>query len=139
MSEKTDVKVHWSFWGICAAGLVYNLMGCMNFISQMNAETVASMPDMYRAIVEARPTWVTGAFAIAVFGGALGSLLLLLKKSIAVYVFIAALIGTVVAQITFVGMEDFPDAAWVGWISQLVVGGFLIWYSKWTQNKGWIS
>ena len=62
MSEKTGVKVHWSFWVIGVAGLLFNLMGCINFVSQMNAETVASMPDVYRAIVEARPSWGTGAF-----------------------------------------------------------------------------
>ena len=66
MNEKTVVNVHWSFWVIGAVGLTFNLLGCMNYISQMNAENVASMPDVYRAIVERRPAWGTGAFAIAV-------------------------------------------------------------------------
>lgn len=139
MNEKTVVGVHWSFWAIGAVGLVFNLMGCMNFISQMNAEMVASMPDVYRAIVESRPAWGTGAFAVAVFGGALGCLLLLLKKSAAVYVFIASLAGAILAQVPLLGMADFPTEAWVGWLSQLVVGGFLIWYSKWSKGRGWIS
>ncbi len=139
MNEKRVVVIHWSFWVIGAAGLIFNLMGCMNYISQMNAENVASMPDLYRVIVENRPAWGTGAFAIAVFGGALGCLLLLLRKSVAVYVFVVALAGTVVAQLPFLGMADFPTAAWIGWLSQLVVGAFLIWYSKQTESKGWIS
>jgi hypothetical protein len=105
----------------------------------MNAENVASMPDVYRAIVESRPAWGSGAFAVAVFSGSLGCLLLLLKKSVAVYVFIIALVGAVVAQIPFLGMADFPTEAWIGWVSQLVVGAFLIWYSKQTERKGWIS
>ncbi|MDH3512751.1 MAG: hypothetical protein OER85_18060 [Gammaproteobacteria bacterium] len=139
MNEKTVVRVHWSFWVIGALALIFNLVGCMNYISQMNAEMVASTPDAYRAIVESRPTWGTGAFAMAVFGGALGCLLLLLRKSVAVYVFIASLGGAVVAQIPFLRMADFPVEAWIGWLSQLVVGAFLIWYSTWAKGKSWIS
>ena len=139
MNEKTVVNVHWSFWVIGAVGLTFNLLGCMNYISQMNAENVASMPDVYRAIVESRPAWGTGAFAIAVFGGSLGCLLLLFRKLVAVHVFIIALIAAVVAQVPFLGMADFPNAAWIGWLSQLVVGAFLIWYSKHAASKSWIS
>ena len=139
MNEKACVSVHWSFWAIGVVGLIFNLIGCMNYISQMNAENVASMPEVYRVIVESRPVWGTATFAIAVFGGSLGCILLLLRKSLAVYVFILALIGAVVAQIPYIGMADFPTAAWIGWLSQLAVIGFLIWYSKRTESRGWIS
>lgn len=139
MNQKAAFDVHWSYWIIGAAGLIFNLMGCMNYISQMNVEMVASMPEAYHAMIDSRPAWGTGAFAIAVFGGALGCLLLLLRKLVAVYVFIASLVGAVVAQIPFLGMADFPVEAWIGWLSQLVVGVFLIWYSKCAKGKDWIS
>ena len=54
------------------------------------------MPDAQRAMVEGRPAWATGAFATAVFGGALGAFLLLLRKSAAYYVFLASLFGVIV-------------------------------------------
>lgn len=130
MIDGTGRRVHWSFWVIGATGLIFNLLGCMNFISQMNAETLASMPEAYQTIVEIRPAWGTAAFAVAVFGGALGCLLLLLRKPLAVHVFIASLAGAVAAQIPFLGMADFPAEAWLGWLSQLAVGAFLVWYSK---------
>ena len=57
MSEKTVVRIHWSFWVIGVVGLIFNLLGCINFLSQMNAETVASMPEIYRTIAESRPAW----------------------------------------------------------------------------------
>ncbi len=139
MNEKTVVGAHWSFWIFGAVGLIFNLAGCMNYVTQMNAEMVASMPDVYRAIVESRPAWGTAAFAVAVFGGALGCILLLLRKSAAVYVFVASLVGVAIAQIPFLGMADFPVEAWFGWLSQLAVGAFLIWYSKWSKGKGWIG
>jgi hypothetical protein len=138
MPEKILSGAHWSFWIIGAIGLVFNLMGCMNFISQMNADMVSSMPEAYRAIVESRPAWGTGAFAIAVFGGALGCLLLLLRKLTAFYVFIASLVGAIAAQIPLVGMADFPVEALIGGLSQVVIGAFLIWYSKRVERNGWI-
>ncbi len=139
MNDETVGGVHWSFWAIGAVALIFNVMGCINFFSQMNAEAVAGMPEAYRAIVESRPAWATGAFAIAVFGGALGGLLLLLRKSAAYYVFIASLLGAVAAQIPFLGMAGFPIEALVGGLMQLVVGAFLVWYAKWAERKCWVS
>ena len=138
MTNEPVGGVHWSFWAIGAVALLFNLMGCMNFFSQMDAGRVASMPEIYRAIVETRPAWATTAFAIAVMGGALGGLLLLLRKSAAYYVFIASLLGGVVAQIPLLGMADFPIEALVGGLMQLVVGAFLVWYAKWAERKGWV-
>ncbi|MDH3577366.1 MAG: hypothetical protein OEO71_06055 [Gammaproteobacteria bacterium] len=139
MSEKTIVSVHWRFWVIGAVGLIFNLLGCINFLSQMSAETVASMPEIYRTIAESRPAWGTAAFALAVFGGLLGCLLLLLRKSVALYVFVASVVGAIAAQIPFVGMADFPVEAWVGWLSQVAVGVFLVWYSRLAKTREWID
>jgi hypothetical protein len=138
-SNETVGGVHWSFWAIGAVAVVWNVMGCMNFLSQMNAEAVSAMPEAYRAVVEGRPAWATVAFAIAVFGGVLGGLLLLLKKSAAYYVFVASLVGAVGAQLPFLGMVGFPVEALVGGLMQLVVGAALVWYSRWAESKGWVS
>lgn len=139
MNENNVRGTHWSFWVIGVAGLIFNLMGCMNFVSQMSADMVESMPDAYRAIVESRPAWGSGAFATAVFGGALGGILLLLRKSAAVYVFIVSLVGAIAAQIPFIGMADFPIEALIGGSSQVVIGAMLTLYSRWADEKDWIN
>jgi len=54
-------------------------------------------------------------------------------------VFVLALVAAVVAQVPFLGMAGFPIGAWIGWLSQVVVIGFFIWYSKQAETKGWIS
>lgn len=139
MNEKTTVSIHQSFWIIGAAGLIFNLLGCVNFVYQMNVEAVSSMPDAYRTVVESRPAWGTAAFALAVFGGLLGCLLLLLRMSAAFYAFILSVIGAVAAQIPFLGMADFPVEAWIGWLSQVAAGSFFVWYSRFAENRNWIS
>ena len=139
MDDKAAGGVHWSFWAIGAVALVWNAMGCINFISQMDAQTVSGLPDWYRTMIESRPAWATVAFATAVFGGVLGALLLLLKKSIAYHAFIASLVGAILAQLPVVGIEGFPVDALVGGLMQVVVGAFLVWYSRRSDHKGWIS
>ena len=144
MNDENVGGVHWSFWTIGAVALIWNVMGVINFFAQMNADVVASMPETHRAIIEGRPAWATGAFAIAVFGGALGCLLLLLRKSAAYYLFIASLLGVIVTMTHTLGIAsstiDFsPFEILMMILMPPVVAAFLIWYSKHAESKGWIS
>ncbi len=141
MNDKTVGGVHWSFWLIGAVALIWNGMGVINFFVQMNPDMLAAFRESERAIIEGRPAWATGAFAIAVFGGALGCLLLLLRKSAACYLFIASLLGVIVTMIHTLGVDmDFGLGEILGIILlPLVVAAFLIWYSKQAESKGWIS
>ena len=144
MNDESVGGVRWSFWTIGAVALIWNVMGVINFLMQMNADMLAAMPESHRAIVEGRPAWATGAFAIAVFGGALGCLLLLLRKSAAYYLFIASLLGVIVQLIHTLGIAsstiDFsPFDILMIILMPLVVAAFLIWYSKHAESKGWIS
>lgn len=106
MNDETVGGAHWSFWTIGAVALIWNVMGVINFFVQMNADALAAMPESHRAIVEGRPAWATGGFAIAVFGGAFGCLLLLLRKSAAYYLFIASLLGVIVQLIHTLGIAS---------------------------------
>lgn len=141
MNDKTVVDVHWSFWAIGAVALIWNVMGVINFFVQMNPDVLTAYRESERTIIEGRPLWATGGFAIAVFGGALGCLLLLLRKSAAYYVFIVSLLGVMVTMTHSLGVGvDFGLGEIVGIILMpLAVAVFLIWYSKRVERKGWIS
>lgn len=140
MNDKAVGKVHWSFWLIGALMLIWNVLGCINFFAQMNPEVLAAYRESERAIVEGRPAWATGAFAIAVFGGALGCILLLLRKSAAFYLFIASLLGVIVTMTHTLGAGvDLGFGEILGIILMpLVVAAFSIGYSKWAESKGWV-
>ena len=143
MNDRTVGSVHWSFWVIGAVALIWNGMGVLNYFMQMNADALAAYPEAERAIVEGRPAWATGAFAIAVFGGTLGSLLLFLRKSASYYVLIASLLGVVVTHIHTLRVAssaiDFGPAVISAISMSVVVAAFLIWYSKLAGSKGWTS
>ena len=144
MNDKTVGGVHWSFWAIAVIALIWNVMGVINYVMQMNPGALASFPETHRAIIQSRPAWATGGFAIAVFGGALGCLLLLLRKSAAYYVFIASLLGVIVTMIHALGIATSTVRFSLFEIVMMllmppVVAVFLIGYAKWVQRKGWIG
>ena len=144
MNEETVSRIHWSFWIINLVALIWNIMGTINFSIQMSADSVASYPETHRAIIEGRPVWATAGFALAVFSGTLGCLLLLLRKSAAVYLFIASLIGVIVTMghtIKVAGSESnfSPFEISMMILMPIIVAAFLIWYSKLTKRKAWIG
>jgi len=141
MNDENVGGAYWSFWAIGAIALIWNVLGVINFFVQMNPDVLSAYRESERAIIEGRPAWATRAFAVAVFGGALGSLLLLLRKSAAFYLFIASLLGVIVTMTHTLGVGiDFGLGEILGIILMpLVVPAFLIWYSKLAESKGWIS
>ena len=144
MNDKNVGSIHWSFWAIGAIALIWNVMGSINFFMQMNVDAFAAMSESQRAIIDARPTWATAAFAIAAFGGALGSILLLLKKSAAFYLFTASLLGMLVHMIPYLGITGSAIKLGPVEISMFIllpfaVASFMTWYSKQAKSKSWLN
>ncbi len=143
MSDQKKVSVHWSFWAISVVALLWNAMGGMNFLAQMNTTIVASMPETHQAIIIDRPIWATVGFALAVFGGAAGGLLLLLRKSAANMVFVVSLVGMVMTMLHTVNVSTNTNFStmelFVMVVLPTMVAIFLVWYSKHLTRRGWIS
>lgn len=141
MGEKSVESVHWSFWVIGIVALIWNAMGGINFFMQMDADVLATYPESHRAVVEGRPLWATGGFAVSVFIGAIGGLLLLLKNPAAYYMFIASFLGTVVTMIHTImvtsGIGAFDIISMV--VMPIAVAAFMVRYSGWVARKGWVS
>ena len=133
------------FWVISVMALVWNLMGVFNYLTQafMTNEILATLPKDQQAIYQDVPAWVTAAFAIAVFSGSFGALLLLLKKKIASTFFILSFAG-IIAQMTY-GLlinENSDSYGPLGLFMPLMIiaiVGYLIWYSKKATEHRWLS
>ena len=141
MTGKSVTRVHWSFWAIGAVALIWNLLGCVNFVVQINPDMVAAYRATEQAIIKGRPAWATGAFALAVFGGAAGSVLLLFRRSAAIYLFVASLIGVIATMVHTLGAGiTFGVGEILGIILMpLAVALFLLWYARRARGKGWIG
>ncbi|WP_282079076.1 hypothetical protein [Aquimarina algiphila] len=132
------------FWIIAVVALIWNIMGVMAYIGQayMTQEALKALPEADQNFYNNTPAWVTAAFAIAVFAGALGCIALLIKKKWASTLLILSLIG-VLAQTTYnFFLQDFiplSGARIIMPIIVVVVALFLVWFSKNSTSKGWIS
>ena len=145
MSEESISGTPRSFLIIGIVALLWNVLGVMSYIMQvtMSPEALAQMSQAERALNESLPAWVTGAFAIAVFGSTLGCVGLLLKKAWAVPVFLVSLIAIVLqfAYWLFVAksIEVYGMEAVFMPLLVTVIAIFLVWYSRDARNKGWLT
>lgn len=127
-----NVQVRWSFWVIGLVLLIWNLLGCINFVMQLNPDVISAYAESEQSIIRNRPIWATSAFAVAVFGGALGCLLLLFKNSLCVPLFWSSLAGVVITMLHTLSLDiSFSAGQWIGIIFMpIAIALFLITYSK---------
>jgi len=141
MTQPSIKTPHWSFWIICSAALLFNAAGCVNFGMQMVGAFPASMPEMHRELLATRPVWATAAFAAAVFGGAIGCILLLLRRGAARYLFALSLLGAVVTMVHTLGLAGYPAGPVqfvIGNLVQLLVTLFMLWYAAVSARRAWV-
>lgn len=95
-SEKPAIP-SW-FNTVVAFAIVWNLMGIAAFVGGLfvTPEMVAELPQAEQDIHNATPGWAIGAFAVAVFGGLMGCIVLLIKKVLALPILVLSLIGILV-------------------------------------------
>lgn len=133
------------FWVISSIALVWNLMGVFNYLDQafMTDKVLETLPKEQQILYQDVPAWVTAAFAIAVFSGTLGSLLLLLKKKIATTFFTISFLG-IMGQMSYGLLIDQNSDSYgpMGIAMPIIIiafGGYLIWYSRKANEHRWLS
>ena len=133
------------FWVISSIALVWNLMGVFNYLDQafMTDKILETLPKEQQILYQDVPAWVTAAFAIAVFSGTLGSLLLLLKKKIATTFFTISFLG-IMGQMSYGLLIDQNSDSYgpMGIAMPIIIiafGGYLIWYSRKANEHRWLS
>lgn len=134
-----------AFWIIAIIALIWNAMGVMAYLSQafMTEDMKALLPEAERALYDNIPAWATAAFALAVFGGLLGSLALLIRKKWATLLFMISLLG-IIAQMVYNfflsnNMEVYGPGGYIMPIMVIIIGIFLYMYSKKATTNGWLN
>lgn len=134
-----------SFWIIAVLALLWNLIGIAMFYMQiaMTPEQLAAMPAEQRAVYDATPSWLNAAFAVAVFGGALGALGLLLGKRWAVPMFLLSLLGLLVQMLGAYAVTPAWSAYGAAGLAMpillVAIAVFLWLYSRKAAARGWIA
>jgi hypothetical protein len=100
-SHETNSKVPIHLWIVGVVSLLWNAMGAFDYFmtqTQNEAYMEAFTPEQLEFFY-GFPTWAVAVWAIAVWGSVFGSVLLLLRKQIAVPVFLASFIAMVMMTI----------------------------------------
>ena len=133
----------WHLWVMGILGGLWSAMGVLSFmLTQMKVEAVMSQfPPQQREYFESFPLWAVAFWAIGVFGGVIGCLLLLLKNRLAFPVLLASLIGTIVCNLGGLfllgGMDVMRETGGLGFTAfPIVVAAFLAYYARAMSKKG---
>lgn len=143
MSTSTKPPV-W-FWIVAVVALLWNALGIMAYLMRayLTDDAIAALPEEQQVYLQNQPAWYMGVFALAVFGGTLGSLLLLLRKALAYWVFVVSLV-CVVAQWSYdmFMVENSPAFESSGMVMAIMIPVFsvaLVFISRTAKAKGWIG
>ncbi len=132
------------FWIVTTLLLVWNMLGVVAYVQQsmLSVEALQAMPAAERDLLQSRPAWATAAFAIAVFGGTAGCLLLLLRSRLALPVLVLSFIGVVVQMMhAFLIADSFAVYGPGGMVMPamvLAISIFLLWYARRARKRGWV-
>ena len=145
MSTTGAVRAPRWFMVITIVALVWNLLGIVAYLMQvmMTHEALAALPEAQRMLYQDVPSWAIAAFAIAVHAGALGCLLLVLRKSLAVAVLWLSLIGALVQMYHsfFVAnaLEVLGPGGLVMPVLVIVVAIYLVVLARSAKGRGWLN
>ena len=95
-------------WIVGALALIWNAMGAYDYLmtETRDPQYMANFTPAQLEYFYGFPSWVVGAWAIAVWGGVLGSVLLLMRKKLAVWVFLASFICMVATTVYNYGLSN---------------------------------
>jgi hypothetical protein len=95
-------------WIIGIVALLWNLMGAFDYLMTQteNEAYMARFSQEQLDYFYGFPTWLEAFWALAVWGGLLGSVLLLLRKRLAAPVFLVSFLAMVVTTVYSYGFAD---------------------------------
>jgi len=134
-------------WFIIVAVLavLWEAMGVMAFIQTitMTADDLFALSVAEQTLYNTTPDWANAAFAIAVFSGLIGALLLVFKKSIALPFLVLSLLAVLVQMYNAFFIMDsfavFGPGGVIMPIMVIVIAILLIWLAHFAKSKQWIT
>jgi hypothetical protein len=142
----TTTKPNTFFWIIGILALLWNIIGVYLWLYEyflMTQEMRAALPPEQVEIMANAPSWSMYVYAIAVISGLLASVLLLLRKKLAVGVFMLSLLAVLVLQLYWIFAMDIVEKmgpqSLIMPLIVITIAIFEYFYSKGAARNGWIG
>ena len=132
------------YWLVALGALLFEAFGCFNYLVyvSMGPEQLATLPLDQQAVVNATPWWITAAYAIAVWVGLLGALLLLVRRRHAEVLLLVSLIALVVqfGSVLLVStLRDLTPADAYGPPIIVTLIAYGLWhFARLARKRGWL-
>ncbi|WP_044397768.1 hypothetical protein [Lacinutrix sp. Hel_I_90] len=138
MAEISRVKPPIWFWIVCVIALVWNILGIGAYFAQvsMTSEIIAALPQEQQDMYANLPVWYMIVFALAVFGGTLGCMGLLLRKKWAYLILLISAVAVVIQMSYVVFGIKMPNPMTP---LVIIVSFALVYFSKSATKKGWLN
>jgi hypothetical protein len=130
-------------WFLIAAvaSLLFMGLGCISYLMHVFANPV-TMPLDQRAAYEAEPSWVTGAYAVAVWVGLIGAVLLVMRRKAAEWLLLLSLIAVLVWLAGLVLVTPLRENMSANdLIVAMAVTGLtwtIYWFARHSRQRGWL-
>ena len=124
------------------ASLLFMALGCILYLMHVFADP-ATMPLDQRAAYEAEPTWVTAAYAVAVWIGVAGAALLVMRRKLAeplLMVSLAAILVWLAGLLVVTGLRENMSANDL--LVAIVVTALtwtIFWFARHSRQRGWLQ
>ena len=132
------------FWVIAVLGLLWEVMGCLSYLREvtMTPADLAKLPVAQQELWTSMPDWLFGLFAVAVWVGLLGAIMLVARKRWARPLL---LISVIAATLQFAWIFTMmPILKTIGPSSAIfpaiiiLIGIFLVWFAGLGIRRGWL-
>ena len=130
-------------WYMAAAiaSLLFMLVAVGGYLVDVTTNP-ADLPIDQRVVAEARPIWGMAAYAIAVWAGLAGTVLLLLKKKLAQQLLLLSLAAAVVTFLPYALVPAVRDVITTNDIAVaiaiLVITWTIFWFARHSAQRGWL-
>lgn len=123
------------------ASIIFMAIGCAGYLASVLTDP-ASLPVDQRNLMEARPIWMIAAYAIAVWVGLAGSVLLLMRRRLAEPLLLVSLVAAVLTFLPYLVVPAVSDLVTTNDIAVAVVvlaiTWTIYWFARHSRQRGWL-
>jgi putative Mn2+ efflux pump MntP len=129
------------YYPAAIAALLFMLLGCAVFLLDVSTDPATMLIDQ-RAAHDAQPLWLMIVYGVAVWAGALGALLLLLRRRIAERLLLLSFVAVSIWLAGLLLVPRLRDLLGTDDIAVAIVVTILTWTIYWfarnSRRRGWL-
>ena len=129
------------YWIAAVASVLFMAEGCWSYLIDVTTDPT-TLPIDQRNIMMARPIWQVGAYAMAVWVGLLGALLLLLRRKAAEPLLLVSLVAAAFTFLPYATVAPVRDNISTNDIAVavivLLVTGTIWSFARHSRQRGWL-